>query len=234
MNEDVVPPDVPEPAAEATTPAREAPLEAGSRPPQGPPADAGPISEALPHPTAVRTDAASAAAGDGSIADRLADLQQHLERLQQTFDDKLRYDAGREAVIDRLHAELQEYKADLTFKILRPLCLDLIHLHDEVDKLVTAHQAAARSEDAAKLLGLYRTFQADIEAILARYGFDKLITSEPQFDGKRQRVVGTVPTDDPQRDRTIAERNRPGFIYETRIVRPESVTVYVYQPSMQS
>jgi len=233
MNSDVVFLDRPDAAAteaSAPPPAPEVPPDAPARPAQPPPADAPPVAEAAPPSSAPPAEAAAAAAENGAVAARLAELQQQLDRLQQTFDDKLRYDAGREAVIDRLHAELQEYKADLTFKILRPLCLDMINLHDEVGKLIAAHQAAAQSEEGAKLLRLFASFQAGLEAILARHGFDSYTTSELQFDGKRQRAVATVPTDDPQRDRTVAARSRPGFTYENRVLRPEFVTVYVYQP----
>lgn len=173
-------------------------------------------------------DAATGEVGEDTVTEGLTQLRSQLEKLSKAFDEKIRFDAGREALIDRLHAELQEYKADLAFRILRPLFLDLINLHNEVGKLVSARQPVTTSAEANELLQVYATFQDDIEAILGRYGVDCFTTSESQFDAKRQRALVTVPTADPQQNHTIAERIRPGFSYEGRILRPEEVAVFTH------
>jgi molecular chaperone GrpE len=159
----------------------------------------------------------------------LKELIDSIHQLQVSFDDKLKYDTGREAVIDRLHAELQEYKADLVLKILKPIVLDLINLHDNLGKQVDAHRSeAAESTAASKLLDRFAELQSDIEMVLSRNGFDSFKTAEDQFDPKRQRVLRSISTADAALDRRVAERVRKGFSYEGRVIRPEIVTVYAF------
>ena len=47
-----------------------------------------------------------------------------------------------------------------------------------------------------------------------------------EFDPRRQRAVTTVPTEDPERNKTIAARLRPAFQAGDKIIRPEIVSVY--------
>jgi GrpE protein len=46
------------------------------------------------------------------------------------------------------------------------------------------------------------------------------------FDPRGQRAVTTVPTDDPERSKTIAGRLRPGFQAGDKVIRPEIVSVH--------
>src|SRR5262245_49772939 len=70
--------------------------------------------------------AAPAQALDGAVVrdalkDLADDLGGRLDTLRSIFERELRAEATRERVIDRLHAELQEYKQDLLLKVQRPI-----------------------------------------------------------------------------------------------------------------
>jgi len=159
----------------------------------------------------------------------LGQLKGGIQELKASFDEKVKFDVGREAVIDRLHAELQEYKADLVLKILKPVALDLINLHDDVGKILIAHQAE-EAETAANLVKLIASFRSDIEDILYRHGFEAFSKGDVEFDPKCQRAFRTVSTGEVAMDRKIVERLRKGFKYEGRVVRPEIVAVYTHKP----
>lgn len=158
----------------------------------------------------------------------IARLVEEIAQLRTTFDEKIKHDHGRETVIDRLHSELQEYKADLMLKVLKPVVLDLINLHDDIGKIVAAHHAGQGEPLLLKLVG---SFQSDVEDILYRHGFEAFTTDNPEFDPKRQRALRTLATVDASLDRRVAERLRKGFRYQDRIIRPEMVAVYTYKPA---
>lgn len=160
-------------------------------------------------------------ATSGAIVQKVDELCRDFGRLAATFEDKIRFDASREMVIDRLHAELQEYKADLFLKILRPLALELIGLQDDVGKMIAAREAD--DPVSAVLVGV----RDDIDDLLYRSGFESFSTDRPEFDPKCQRVVRTVPTTDPSLVRAVAERLRKGFMYQGHLIRPEMVNVYI-------
>jgi molecular chaperone GrpE len=162
---------------------------------------------------------AMATLGDG--------LNRKLDALATVFDREIRAESTREKVVDRLHAELQEYKQGLLLGILRPVFVDLIQLHDDMGKMVAA-QAEADGE-VARLLALIRGFQQGIEDILYRQGVEPFTQPDDAFDPRRQRALSTVATVDPDRNKRVAARLRKGFQAGDKVIRPEMVTVYSYK-----
>ena len=65
-------------------------------------------------------------------------------RSRRSLEREARAEATRERVVDRLHAELQEYKQDLLLKVQRPIFVDLIQLHDDIGKMIEARPAVGR------------------------------------------------------------------------------------------
>jgi molecular chaperone GrpE len=155
-------------------------------------------------------------------------LNRKLDDLRTLFEREIRAEATREKVVDRLHAELQEYKQDLLLNILRPVFVDLIQLHDDIGKMADASDSAAADGEARRLVDVMRGFQQGIEDILYRQGVEPFALDGDAFDPRRQRAVGTVPTDDPALNKTIAARLRKGFLTTDgqKVIRPEIVSVY--------
>ena len=82
-------------------------------------------------------------------------LTRRLDSLQGILEREQRAEASRERVVDRLHAELQEYKQDLLLKVQRPIFIDLIQLHDDIGKMIEARAPDdAEPERAAALRGI--------------------------------------------------------------------------------
>ncbi|MDG3004714.1 nucleotide exchange factor GrpE [Paludisphaera mucosa] len=156
---------------------------------------------------------------------RLGDqVHQKLAGLQAQFDREVRAEANRERIVDRLHAELQEYKQDLVLKVQRPIFVDLIQLHDDVGKM--AHAVAPEAE---AFRGTLESIQTALEDVLYRQGVEPFRAEGDAFDPRRQRAVTTVPTADPALAKTIAARIRPGFQSGDKVIRPEVVSVYTLQ-----
>ena len=155
-----------------------------------------------------------------------ATIDRRLDGLQSQFEREVRAEATREKVVDRLHAELQEYKQDLLLGILRPVFVDLIQLHDDIGKMVAAQGEA--SGDVRRLLDIMQGYQQAIEDVLDRQGVEPYTLEGETFDPRRQRAVGTVSTEEPSLVKTIAARLRKGFrtLAGDRVIRPEIVSVY--------
>jgi molecular chaperone GrpE len=163
----------------------------------------------------------------GRLGDRLS---QQLDAIQTVLERESRAEATRERVIDRLHAELQEYKHDLLLKVQRPIFVDLIQLHDDIGKMIEARSAADPDpERATAVRGILESIQVAIEDILYRQGVEPFAAEGDAFDPRRQRAVATVATDDPARNKTIAARLRKGFQASDKLIRPEIVSVYTFR-----
>ena len=183
-------------------------------------------TESYPEPIAAVTGAPAESGGVLAAIRRLEEaVAARLDALQAAFDREIRAEATREKVVDRLHAELQEYKGDLLLQTLRPVFVDLIQLHDDIGKIIDSQSSEAEGQ-AARLLDFMRGFQQGIEDILYRQGVEPFETEGEAFDPRRQRAVAAVPTDEPGRARTVAQRHRKGFRAGEKIIRPEIVSVY--------
>lgn len=167
------------------------------------------------------------------LRDSVADLQQQIETLQRGFESKIKYDASKEKVIDSLHRELQTYREDMHFKILRPILLDLITVYDDLDNLIKHAQTQEMiGESETRLRRNLETFVGTIEEILSRYGVEAYSEEGDSMVPQRQRSIKVIETDIAERDRLIAERIRKGFAYEGKILRPEFVATFKYTPPL--
>jgi len=158
-------------------------------------------------------------------------LHRKLDDLRTLFDREIRAEATREKVVDRLHAELQEYKQGLILGILRPVFVDLIQLHDDIGKMADASSPSGDdpAPEVRRLLDLMRGYQQGIEDILYRQGVEPFAEDGDAFDPRRQRALSTVPTDDPALNKRVAARLRKGFRAGDKVIRPEMVTVYSFK-----
>jgi molecular chaperone GrpE len=158
-------------------------------------------------------------------------LGKRLDTLQAVFDRELRAEGTRERVIDRLHAELQEYKQDLLLKVQRPIFIDLIQLHDDIGKMIASRESApGQAEDASGFRIALESIQTAIEDILYRQGVEPFSVEANEFDPRRQRAISTQTTEDPALNKAVATRLRKGFQAGEKLIRPEMVTVFTFRP----
>jgi molecular chaperone GrpE len=164
---------------------------------------------------------------------RLEDrLGRRLDSIQSILERESRAEANRERVVDRLHAELQEYKQDLLLKVQRPIFIDLIQLHDDIGKMIEARPGVEVDDDRnLAVRGILDSIRVAIEDILYRQGVEPFTADGESFDPRRQRAVATVATDDPAINKAIAARLRKGFQVGEKVIRPELVSVYTTRPS---
>jgi molecular chaperone GrpE len=151
-----------------------------------------------------------------------AELSNKLDQVASRLDRESRAEETREKVVDRLHAELQEYKNDLLLRLMKPVFLDLIQLHDDLGK-----RADSVGDPAVR--PILEDYQQAIEDILYRQGVEPFQLDPGPFDPRMQRAVSTVPTDDPDANKHVATRVRKGFLAGAKVIRPEMVMVYSHK-----
>jgi molecular chaperone GrpE (heat shock protein) len=142
-----------------------------------------------------------------------AEIVAALTALRESFDAKIRYDEAKERQIAALHEELQAHQRGMYQQIMRPVLTDLVGIYDEI----------AGEDDPSKnpLLDL-------VEETLLRYGVTAFTCEGDRVDRSRQQVIDVETTGDPELDRQIARRLRPGFELDGKILRPEWIAAYRY------
>jgi molecular chaperone GrpE len=177
---------------------------------------------------------ASSQGGDNSDANVVSSIErltEEMQRLREDFDTKVKYDASKERLIDTLHKELQTYREGFHFKILRPVLMDLISMHDDLDRLL--EDIGAKDMLSPTMMRNLRSFQESIEDILQRYEVQAFTAEGETFVSGKQRILKVVEVGDPTQDRYIARRVRKGFEYDGRMLRPEIVEIYRFNASLQ-
>lgn len=196
------------------------------------------VSDPQPQPKSQPAEAAeTAAVGSSRAAQPDAGLLHHhleaigtrIEALHQDFESKLKYDEAKDRQLDALHRELQAHRDDLYFKILRPVLMDLIAMHDDLHS-ISRHEdgrdPADLSEGEVRMRRNFASFVDTIEEILERYGVSPFTDEGDTVSPQRQRSIKQVETNDVGQDRRIAERLRKGFCHGDKVLRPEIVATY--------
>ena len=159
-------------------------------------------------------------------------VNRRIAQLSEAFETKLKYDAHKNKVIDELHGELQEYRDGLVKKYIHSMVTDVIKIIDDIRKFKAYYEPGPITEQtAARLLEFLEEIAGDLEDLFTWQGITAFTCGVTHFDNTRQRVVKKVETSDPTMDKTIAETMRPGYEWDGKILRPELVTVYVYDHS---
>lgn len=160
-----------------------------------------------------------------TLLEAIQSLSSRFDMLQQGFDSKIKYDSSKERIIDTLHKELQAYREDMHFKILRPIFLDLIAMHDDISSLMR-HANEVTSESEALAWRNLASFQDTVEDILYRNGVEVYSEEAEVFVANRQRSIKRINTDRVEKDKLVAQRLRKGFEYEGKILRSELVATF--------
>jgi len=160
----------------------------------------------------------------------LDEIKDQLKELSKTFESKLRYDEHKNKIIDDLHKSLQEYREGLVKKYLHRIVTDIIKIVDDMRKFTSHYKDQPASEEtSAKLHKYIENIASDLEDLFAWEGVVPFNSEGETFDPSRQRILNKIETDDPEKDKTVAERLRPGYEWDGKIIRPEMVSVYIYQ-----
>ncbi len=169
------------------------------------------------------------------LAGGLESLGLQIEELKREFEGKLKYDAHKDEIIDRLHSELQEYKQDIIKKYVLSIVMDVVKVADDIRKWLAYFRSLEVSQrDPRKLFRYVEAIPSDLEDVFYWHGVKPFSQQEGAFDPARQRAIKKIPTDDPALDKCVAHSIRPGYEWETKVIRQEMVAVYVYKQEQES
>lgn len=150
--------------------------------------------------------------------------------LSAQFESKIKYDKHKEEIIDKLHSENQAFKNDLYKKLILPLVNEIIFMLDDYSTLFKKHSESDITEvDVPKLLKQFGGVSEDLENLLYKNGIDVYSVEGEQFDSSKQKVIKTIPTDDPLKDKTVCEKLKKGFVLDGKIIRMEHVSCFKFE-----
>ncbi len=195
-----------------------------------------PIESLKNPPPSIEQETGSDSDGDASeppmVRGPLDEINDKLDNLFQAFETKIQYDQHKNKIIDELHQALQEYRQGVLQKYVARIFMDVLKVVDDIRKF-TVHikMNPAHEEISDKCIQFLESTASELEDLFAWEGITPYVCEGDRLDLSRQRVLNKIQTADPEKDKLIAERVRPGYEYNGKIIRPEIVSVFVCQPS---
>ncbi|MDR0537644.1 MAG: nucleotide exchange factor GrpE [Tannerellaceae bacterium] len=167
---------------------------------------------------------------DNQTPCELSEIKNLLSELSSQFESKLKYDKHKDEIIDKLHAENQAYKNDLLKKIVMPFVNEIIFLIDDYSNLLKKYTETDISEiDTTKLLKQFGNIPDDLEELLNKNGIESFNVEGEVIDFAKQKVIKTVSTNIPEKDKTVCDQIKKGFIMDGKIIRQEFVSCYKFE-----
>jgi len=158
----------------------------------------------------------------------LDEIKLKLDDLASGFESKIKYDEHKNKIIDDLHQALQEYREGLIKKYLHRIVIDVIKIVDDMRKFAAHYDNQPHTEETDNFLQYMENITSDMEDLFSWEGVVPFTCEGDVFDPTRQRIVDKVETDDPAKDKTIAQRLRPGYEWDGKVIRPEMISAFIY------
>jgi molecular chaperone GrpE (heat shock protein) len=165
-----------------------------------------------------------------TVPAQLAVISDQLTQLRTMFEAKVSEDERERQWVTQLTSQLAQYRDDFVYKnVISKVFRDLIQLYDTVDE--TLEPAVLKGISTEDLVARLQNLRQKILRAFDRQGAEPL-TSEPRkrFDESRQEAIDVRPVDRSEDNDIVLESVRCGFLYGTRLIRPESVIVGRYEP----
>lgn len=157
-------------------------------------------------------------------------LTEKLNEMNKLFVDRIAYCEYEQKIIDDMHKELQKYKQDMNFQLVKPILMDIIDMRNSM--LMNAKLCQKKPENERVIpLDTFLTFaEGDAENILLVNDvmiYDAQVGEK--FDPAKQRAVKKVKTENQEQHGLIADVMGSGYERNGKVLSPLKVAVYVYE-----
>ena len=156
-----------------------------------------------------------------------------IQQLSKDFETKLKYDASKQELIDKLYKENMEFKEGIIKKFQQAMIAAVIERIDDAAKDIAVFENREYSEENyRKLLASYCDITAGFQDMLSIKFDVECYSGEPltRFDPKTQRSLKTCPTADVDKNKLVKQTLRAGYKNADGVIlRPELVEVYLFE-----
>ncbi|HET9967099.1 MAG TPA: nucleotide exchange factor GrpE [Streptosporangiaceae bacterium] len=163
---------------------------------------------------------------DGTVLAALSELRASLASLESHAARDHDRAQAREAVIDRLHAEVERLRAGEARALLRPAVTDLWRLRED---LLTQARSVPEVMNRDEVTALLESYADSVVLILERCGIVAVRPAEDtRFDPRQHQVSDIAETGDRDLDGLVARVMSDGYAEadDGRQVAPARVVVY--------
>lgn len=160
----------------------------------------------------------------------ITELSQQIVGLGKLFEAKILHTTHEEKIVDQMHRELQKYKEDMYSQLVRPILVDIIEIRDSILRISSVYHSKSENEQDIPLK-TFEMYASDVQEILEKNSIE-IFKSEVNTDfiPIRHRVIKKINTPDESLHGKLAESLSDGYTYMGKIITPEKIAVYSYEP----
>lgn len=186
----------------------------------------------VPEPVPETEPTTEAPADLAGIESELREIRRMLEDISaKATPDLSQYMTTREQS-KAMNATVAKLEASASNKTLVNALEQICAMREDFFKLCEGMRGRIDELDASTVLSSFQAYEVDMENILVDSGVYIGHFDFPKLNTLHQRIVGVVPTDDKEKDGTVAERLSDGYKLADKVLLKERVVVYKFDPSL--
>lgn len=167
-------------------------------------------------------------ADNEALLEEIRKLGGRIDALAAHFEGKIKYDEHKNRIIDDLHGELHNFREGIIRKHMFSMVGDIIKIIDDARRFRSHYENAPPTEEGCdRLLEFIGQIPTELEDLFTVQGIYPFTCSRNTFDPAKQRIIRKHETGDPEKHGQVAERLRPGYEWEGKVIRPEMISIYV-------
>ena len=167
-------------------------------------------------PAETSVEEISSGVPEAKLAPALEAIEEKIGSLGSMIERRLLYDEAKEKAFDRLYAELDRERKNVSGEFVKPILRDLVLLYDHIE------EALRQAPDDSTSLEFLRE---GLLEVLYRANVEPIARSDPKFNRSLQCVKRVVATPDEQQDWIVTEILQEGFLFGDTVLRPQQVVV---------
>ena len=162
------------------------------------------------------------------ILRNIEEIDGKVEVLNDLFLKKIQSIEFEKKTTDRLYKELQEYKNDMYFQLIKPVVMSLVSLRESMKKNLKSFGVMSEEEKSEIL----QSYIEEVEIILENNDieiYETNIENDSYVDVKKQKIIKKIETPYEQLHGKIENVLSSGYKYKEKIISPEKVEVNIYK-----
>ena len=162
------------------------------------------------------------------ILENIEDINGKVEILNNLFLKKIQSIEFEKKTTDKLYKELQEYKNDMYFQLIKPIVMSLVSIRESMKKNLKSFGAMSEEEKSEIL----QSYIEEVEIILENNDieiYETNMENDSYVDVKKQKIIKKIEIPYEQLHGKIENILSSGYKYKDKIISPEKVEVNIYK-----
>lgn len=166
------------------------------------------------------------------ILENIENINTKVDIMKELFTKKIQSMEFEKETTDRLYNELQEYKNNLYFQLIKPIVTSLISIRESMKKGLKNFEEISKEEK----FKIFESYIEEVEIILENNDveiYETDIETDSYVDLKKQKIIKKITTPYEQLHGKIENILSSGYMYKGKIISPEKVEVNIYKKPVE-